>query len=617
MMQTMRNSAKIIFFIVLVTFLGFMAWGGVATIFANKSKNHQAAPPGVIGVVDGIHLSNQMFDSSYRQRIQSLSKDDHEPTDTEMEKARTDIWNNMVSLALIEAEAQRHNIVVSDQEVAEYMRYAPPKDIIQSPEFATNGQFDIGKYQAWLQQLAVSPDPRALSILNDFETQIRQQLLISRVQDFVVSMVRISENDVKSDYIDKNEKVKVQYIFVPGGDYDSTITTVPEAEVKAKYDKDIEQFKQPEMAKLKYVQFPKTASENDIADAKKEIFDIYAMVTSGTNFDSAAVKYSQDPGSAPKGGDLGWFGEGRMVQEFYDATSKLAKIGDISAPFKSQFGWHIVKLTGKKMTKDKDGKEKPEYQASHILISTDASNETLAEIEKKANNFRIDAEKLGFKEAADEYALTIAETTPFPAGQSVPSIGQEKGLNDFAFREKIGEISELIPGRNAFFVCQISSRTPAGYTPFADAKERVQRTLLREKRVELAHKRGEELVSKLTSSGSFENLAALSGKTIQETDFFSRTQFIPKIGNDADFIGASFALTMQNPISKCVNAKTGAYIIKLLDRQVADLTGYATAADSLMSAELEAKQKDIWTKWLNAQRQNVKIEDYRAMYYGS
>jgi peptidyl-prolyl cis-trans isomerase D len=617
MMQTMRNSAKIIFFIVLVTFLGFMAWGGVATIFANKSRNQKGAPPGVIGVVDGIQLSNQTFDTSYRQRIQSLSKDDHEPTDAEMEKARGDIWNNMVSLALIEAEAKRHNIVVSDQEVAEYMRYAPPKDIIQSPEFATNGQFDISKYQVWLQQLANSTDPRALNIINDFETQIRQQLLISRVQDFVVSMVRISENDVKADYIDKNEKVKVQYIFIPGGDYDSTITTVPEPEVKARYDKDIEQFKQPEMAKLKYIQFPKTASEKDISESKKLIYDIYAKVTNGTAFDSAAAVYSQDPGSAQKGGDVGWFSEGRMVQEFYDATSKLAKIGDISAPFKSQFGWHIVKLTGKKMTKDKDGKEKQEYQASHILISTEASNETLAEIEKKANNFRIDAEKLGFKEAADEYAITIAETTPFPAGQTVPTIGQEKDLNDFAFREKIGEISDLVPGRNAFFVCQISSRTPAGYTPFTEAKERVQRMVLREKRVELAHKRGEELASKLTSSGSFENLAALSGKTIQETDFFSRTQFIPKIGNDADFIGASFALTMQNPISKCVNAKTGAYIIKLLDHQVADLTGYTTAADSLMSAELEAKQKDIWTKWLNAQRQNVKVEDYRAMYYGS
>jgi peptidyl-prolyl cis-trans isomerase D len=430
-------------------------------------------------------------------------------------------------------------------------------------------------------------------------------------------MVRVSEGDVKTDFVDKNEKVKVQYVFIPGGDFDSTITSVPEAEIKARYEKDKENFKQPEMAKLKFVQLAKNASENDLAESKKRIYDIYNQVKGGLPFDSAAIMYSQDPGSGQKGGDLGWFAEGRMVQEFWDATSRLAKIGDISMPVKSQFGWHVIKLTGKRTTKDKDGKDKPEYQASHILISTEASSETLADLEKKANNFRLDAEKIGFKEAADQYGLTVSETNAFPAGANVPTIGQNQELNDFAFREKVGEISDAVSGRNAIFVCQISAKTPAGYTEFTEAKDRIQRTILREKRVELAHKRGEELARQLTPGGTLDNIAALAGKTIQETDWFSRSQFVPKIGNDGDFIGAAFSLTPQNPVSKCVNAKTGAYFIRLLDRQPADLAGFAAKSDSLMTAAMEAKQRDLWTKWLNDQKQKVKIEDYRSMYYGS
>jgi len=618
MMQTMRNSAKIIFFIVLVTFLGFMAYGGLVSIISGRRMARgQGAPPGVIGTVNGQVVSYVKFDEEYRRRLQGLSKDDHEPTDAEMEQARTEIWNNLTTMTLIEQEAGKHGVLVSDREVADYMRYSPPRDLLETPEFKTEGQFDINKYQTWLQQMALSQDPRYTEVLQDLETQIRNQLLLARIQDVILSTVKVSQVDAERDYVEKNEKVKVRYFFIPSGDFDSTITTVPKAEALARYEKDKEQYKQPETAVLDYVILPKTMSADDSAATKKEIYDIYGELQRGADFAEVATALSQDPGSAKNGGDLGWFGEGRMVAEFWNATSSLKNIGDISQPFTSQFGWHIVKLTGKRTTKDDKGVEKPEYQASHILIRSEPSAATLANLEQKANTFKIDAEKLGFKEAAQEYGLTVSETKPFTKGSQVPGIGQYQDLNNFAFDGKIGEISEVTSARNGYYISHINRRIPAGITPFAEVKERIDAQLLREKHAEMAHKRGGELAGELSKGKTFNDIAAMAGKPIQETDYFSRTQFVPKIGSDPDFIGASFSLSPSNIYSKAVKARTGAYLIQYADKQSADMSGFTAVSDSLVNSMADSRNKDLWNKWLNSLKQNAKIEDYRSSYYGS
>ncbi len=617
MMQTMRNSAKIIFFIVLVTFLGFMAYGGLVSIISGRQMARGGAPQGVIGVVNGNDISAFKFEEEYRRRLQNLSTEEHEPTDAEMEQARTEIWNNMTTMTLIEQEARKHGILVSDPEVADYMRYSPPRDVLDTPQFKTDDQFDINKYQSWLQQLALSPDPQYQAILQDLERQIRNQLLVARVQDIVLSTVRVTRADAEQDYIEKNEKVKVRYFFIPAGDFDSTITTVPEPELRARYDKDKVQFKQPETAVLDYVVFPKAMSGDDSATVKKEIFDIYAQLQGGADFVELATALSQDPGSAKKGGDLGWFGEGRMVTEFWTATTSLKNVGDISQPFASQYGWHIVKLTGKRTTKDDKGVEKPEYQASHILITAQPSEATLGLVEQKANNFRIDAEKIGYKEAAQEYGLTINETKPFIKGAQVPGVGQNQELNNFAFGGKVGEVSDAVTARTGFYVCRINRRIPEGITPFADVKDQIQTQVLREKRAELAHQRGEELAAELARGKSFDDVAAMDGKPIQEADYFNRTQFVPKIGSDADFIGAAFNLSPSNPVSKVVKSRTGAYLIKYVDKLSADTLQFAAMSDSLLQSLVDSRSRDIWNKWLNALKQKAKIEDYRSSYYGS
>ena len=90
------------------------------------------------------------------------------------------------------------------------------------------------------------------------------------------------------------------------------------------------------------------AEPEQAAEALKEINEIYGKLISGADFSTLAAEHSKDPGSASKGGELGWFGYGIMVKDFQDAAYELREIGEISKPFKTQFGYHIVKLLGKR-----------------------------------------------------------------------------------------------------------------------------------------------------------------------------------------------------------------------------------------------------------------------------
>ena len=96
------------------------------------------------------------------------------------------------------------------------------------------------------------------------------------------------------------------------------------------------------------VKIPKDASEEQIAEAKKKIDEVAGLLKEGKEFTDLAMKYSDDKGSAEKGGTLPWFGTGRMVPEFENAAFALEKDGDISEPVLSSYGWHIIQRKERK-----------------------------------------------------------------------------------------------------------------------------------------------------------------------------------------------------------------------------------------------------------------------------
>ena len=113
---------------------------------------------------------------------------------------------------------------------------------------------------------------------------------------------------------------------------------VTEAAIKARYDQDVKAFDPPEEVRARHI----------LVKTEDEAKAIIAALAKGADFAALAKEKSEDPGSGAQGGDLGFFGPGDMVPEFEEATKKLAVGGVTTAPVKSQFGWHVIRLEEKR-----------------------------------------------------------------------------------------------------------------------------------------------------------------------------------------------------------------------------------------------------------------------------
>jgi len=149
------------------------------------------------------------------------------------------------------------------------------------------------------------------------------------------------------------------------------------------------------------------------------------------------AKIFSDDGSAQAGGDLGWFEKGLMVPAFDSAAFSL-KIGEISQPVKTRFGWHVIKLNDRKTEKGipRGGTEEVDIEklnAAHILLRVEPSSTTLEQLFNNAQDFVETALSEGFKETAEQFNYEIQTTQPFVEDGYIQNIGRNPQANDFVF----------------------------------------------------------------------------------------------------------------------------------------------------------------------------------------
>ncbi|MDI6739529.1 MAG: peptidylprolyl isomerase [Candidatus Edwardsbacteria bacterium] len=222
---------------------------------------------------------------------------------------------------------------------------------------------------------------------------------------------------------------------------------------------------EPEKVQLAHILIiPKPGSAAQAA-AQARVREALGQLRAKKSFSSVAAKYSQDPGSAAKGGDLGWFGRGVMVPEFDQAVFSL-KPGQTSDPFQSRFGFHIVKLLEKKGD---------EVRAAHILIRVVPSEADIAKARKTANGLhdRIVSGKEDFGKVAQSYSddleskakggdLGLAPVDAFP-----PQVKDELAVM------KEGDVSDVIETDTGFHVVKLHKREPAREATLESVKEQL------------------------------------------------------------------------------------------------------------------------------------------------
>ncbi len=187
--------------------------------------------------------------------------------------------------------------------------------------------------------------------------------------------------------------------------------------------------KRPTMGQVKtahiMISIPQNATDEQKAEAKEKINSIYKEILNNEDFSELARKHSQDPGSAKNGGELPWFGSGRMVPEFEKVAFSLEESGETSEPFKTQFGWHIVKLLEKKTV----GTFKEMYPEIKSRVARDErgriSRNAFIEKLKDKYNFSLDTNTL-------ETTVHLIDSSVYEGKWEVPRSYSSKVLFEFA-----------------------------------------------------------------------------------------------------------------------------------------------------------------------------------------
>lgn len=339
---------------------------------------------------------------------------------------------------------------------------------------------------------------------------------------------------------------------------------------------------------------------------KEEAMKLYQELKSGkANFAQVAMQYSKDPGSAKKGGDLGWFGRKRMIPEFEKATFS-GKVGEIQAPIKTNFGYHIIEVTGRS---EKD------YVVESIIESINESAATRDSKYNAAGDYAYLAQKNDFDNEAKIMNYKIQETPPFTQESAgIPGLGANKRLADWAFDNSLNTVSDVYKVPAGYVVAKISEIKEAGIRPFDDVKKILKPYVIREKKFEKAKLEAESIRSKI--KGDLTKVSSLDPKAVvKETGNFSAgATTVPGIGRDYAFLENSLRLDV-NKLSEPIKGEKGYYLLKVLFKTPFDSSAFASQRQALLNQLLQQKKSMFLNEWLTELKKNADIVDNRYQFY--
>lgn len=603
MFDLMRRMIVPIIIVVLVFFVGLIIfqWGGLLGTGQTYNRN-------LAGIINDEEIDFQFYNSFYNNLYQAeIAQSEDELPDARIQELQQIAWSQVVEDRLLNQEAQKSDITVTDDELYSFLRLTPPPELQSLQPFQTNGQFDYNKY---LNALA---DPQAASFWNQITPSMRQTIMKLKVQSMVIEVAGITEPEIKNSFMSEKEKVKVGMINVAYGKYRANLDKPNDDDVLAYYNNHLDEFYSDEKARLDYVEIKDDPSDLDWEDVYTDIMVIYDSVMADSDFAEMAKVYSADA-TSEGGGDLGWFPAGAMVPEFDSLAFKLKK-DDISPPFRTRFGWHIIKHHGYKDSlaippRETERKKIKFAHVSHILLNVKISQRTMDEIYKTLNRFLDLASDKTFAEAAEELELNVLTTGVFGRGPTVPVFGPAQDLNDLGFNGKIGRITEIRSSRNGYYVATVAEHIPEGIALFENctrlARTKYKNSLLAVITADTAQAIYDE-IQKGTKAGQATSKYGLEYSTPPE---FSRTSYVRGIGRDPKAIGAAFTLPDDGKFSKPIKYDQGCVIMKLLKRTEPDLTEYNSKRDSVASNLLLAKQQQLYSDWYENLVKNSAIKNY-------
>lgn len=597
MLQQMRSSAKWVWIFLIVAFVGGFLFADAAGLVGAG----QLTPTTPVATVNGEDiLATTWFEATSALEQQATQQSSRSITLDERRRLSDEAFEQLVSDALLRQEYRRRGIRVTNEEIAEAARFAPPPQLAQNPELMTDGRFDMAKYQRFL----ASPVARQQGLLFQLEAYYRDQIPREKLFEQVTSDVYVSDERLWSIWQDTRDTTQISYVkFAPSMVPDSAVTVEASA-IREHYNKNKEDFERPSRAVVSVLAIPRSVGPADSAAVRNRLLALRQRIVGGENFADVARAESSDSASAREGGVLGSGTRGRFVPEFENAAFALST-GGISQPVLSQFGYHLIKA---------DARKGDTLTVSHILLPvtqsdsaatvTDRLADDLARIAGSSDNPRaLDsaAKVLGIpiRRAAvlDTEALTID-------GRFIPSVGP------WAFQgARRGETSELFDADDGYYLARLDSLKDGGVPSLAEATPEVRDILAIQKKLDVLMPRAQQLAAAAAAS-SLEQAAQAAGVQVIQSQPFTRVGGAENIGRLNQAIGASFSLPI-GAVSAPIRIYDAIFVQRVDQRVLQDRATWEAQKDSQrMQVTQQLKQQRVREFLVNL-RESATVKDKR------
>jgi peptidyl-prolyl cis-trans isomerase D len=531
------------------------------------------------------------------------------------------------------AEAHRLGLRVTDDELREELQHGP-----LGATLFPDGKF-IGQeqYESFLQQHDMT--------VQQFEEQEKEFILVRKLRALVSSSAFVGEPEVRDEFNRRDTKVKFEYAVISQADilkglhpadeelkayyerskakYNNSIpetrqikyvvidnakmaasTNVTDQDLQTYYDQHRDEFRVPEQVKVSHIliKTPLAApgakqDEKGIADARAKAEDVLKQVKAGGDFAKLAEKYSDDPGSAKSGGELGWIGRGRTVPEFEKAAFSLGK-GQTSDLVKSSYGFHIIHVEDK--------------QDAHLKTLAEVKSEIEEKVKQEkaahateaaANSLLSLARTDGLDKAAAAKGQTAVTTEFVRKTDTLPGLGPNPQFMEAVFGEADKAPPDVVQLPQGYVVFQLLAVKPPATPTFEEIRSKVEDEFKNERAALLLHQKTQELSDRAKAEHDLKKAAKDLGAAVKTSDLVAPDGQVPDIGSMSS---ASVLFTLKpGDISGPITAGSNGVVAQLLEKQLPTDQEFAEKKDQIRQSLLEAKQSDLFGLFVTNLRKDM------------
>ena len=508
----------------------------------------------------------------------------------------------MITQRALEYEAHRMGIVVSDQDVIDALRGIP--------SFFQDGKF-VGKeaYAAMLAQQGMSID--------DFEADIRRQIMIETLRKVALEATLVTPAEIEQEFHKKNDQVVVQYVkitqdkykkeaeptteemqqyfklntaryqepeaknlvvLVADGDKLQQSLNPTDSDLQMAYNQNQANYRLPERLNERHILLMtqgKPASEDAKIKAKAD--DLVKQLRAGADFAEMAKKYSEDPGSASKGGEYDNVVRGQMAAEFEKASFSLKPMA-ISDPVKTQYGYHIIQV----LTHE-DARIKPFAEVKDELAKQWKQQRVTDAMQKISEKVQAawQADPTHPEKVAADFGMQLVRADNVAPGATVPEVGTSSDFDQAIAALKTGEISQAVnPSPNKVAIAQVTAVIPPHPMTFDQAKSQIHDSMVNTKLAGLVQKNSKELVeSAKANGGDLAKAAKALGLEAKTTAPFKQQAQVDGLGS-ANYVTDAFkdpAGTIMAPVP----TPEATVVVKVVQHIDADVSQLPAQRDSI------------------------------------